>query len=116
MKYFIAILLFAFFSCKKDPTIVELTIVDQYFIPADSAMVIFTGEAYDSSYTNEIIFNDTFYTDSEGKLTVDFSDRQTNGQTGFVSALIKIQHQLKYKEVNLKIYQFQTTTKEIILQ
>ncbi len=116
MRLFGVFLFLILFSCKDDPTIVELTIKDANLLPADSAMVIFTGDPHDSSYTNEIIFNDTFYTDSLGVLKVDFSDRQTNGQTGFVSALVKVQHNLIYKEFNMRIYQFETTSKTVILQ
>lgn len=116
MRLFGVLLFLILFSCKDDPTVVELTIKDANLLPLDSAMVIFTGDPYDSTYNNEIIFNDTFYTDSLGVLTVDFSDRQINGQTGFVTALVKVYHQFLYKEFNMRIYQFETTTKTVILQ
>ena len=57
MRLFGVFLFLILFSCKDDPTIVELKVRDANLLPADSAMVIFTGDPYDSSYTNEIIFN-----------------------------------------------------------
>ena len=116
MRHISLFLFLVLFSCKDDPTVVELTVLDNNLLPIDSAMVIFTADPYDTSYQNEIIFNDTFYTDSLGMLTVDFSDRQTNGQTGFITALIIVQHQFLYKEINLRIHQSQTTTEKVILQ
>jgi hypothetical protein len=96
---------------------VEIIVLDSSLNPVDSAMVIFTGDPYDTSYTsNEIIFNDTFYTDATGFLRIDFSDRQTNGQTGFVTALLKVSKLFVSTEENLHIPQFQTTKKKIILQ
>lgn len=94
----------------------ELTVLDTNLNPSDSAMVIFTGDPYDSSYTNEIIFNDTFYTETDGRLEVNFSDRQINGQTGFVTALVKVYYQNQSAEFNLRIYQFETTRRKVVLQ
>lgn len=85
-------------------------------MPIDSAMVIFTGDPYDSSFSNEIIFNDTFYTDSTGFIKADFSDRQINGQTGFVTALIKVSTDSLASEFNMNIPQFETTKRTFILQ
>ncbi|MCB0476602.1 MAG: hypothetical protein KDC84_00460 [Crocinitomicaceae bacterium] len=116
MRYIGFLVFLILFSCKEDPTIVELSVYDANLDPADSAMVIFTGDPYDTSYSNEIIFNDTFYTEADGTLEVNFSDRQINGQTGFVTALVKVYYQSLYKEFNLRIFQFQTTTKKVILQ
>lgn len=115
MRFISFLLLLGLFSCKEEPTIVQLSVYDSNLVPADSAMVVFTGDPYDSSYSNEIIFNDTFYTQADGTLDINFSDRQINGQTGFVTALVKVYHQSAYKEFNLHIYQFQTTYKKVIL-
>ena len=117
MKFLFVILLFlTLFSCKDDPTVVEITVIDANLLPVDSAMVIFTADPYNGTYTNEIILNDTFYTDTDGFLQVDYSDRQTNGQTGFTTALIKVSKFPDTTEVNLNIPQFETTRKKIVLQ
>lgn len=118
MKHFsILFLFFGFISCKNDPTLLHIQVLNSNLLPLEGAQVIVSGDYYDTSYyQNEIILNDTNLTDANGNVTIDYSALQIPNQIGFVTALLLVSKDSLYKEVNAQIKQFQTNNKQIILQ
>ena len=103
-------------SCKKEKaTVAQIKVVDTDGNAVENAMVRLFGDPTIDTH-GEMVINDTMYTDKEGSVIYNFTDRFNLGQSGFAVLNIETLSDPFVGEGIIKIEEEKTNEATVILQ